>query len=248
VIDERPGVTVEPSVLRLTSGASGVLRVHVENSGSVDEEYAISVLGLDSRWVTVAPSRVLLCPGGHATSDILIALPSRPSPPAGRSIVGIKVASVRGLPSASRVEECQMEVALAESAALTVRPSIARGGGSGRFSVDIVNEGNGPIDLQLHGDDPESAVAFTFSPQRVQLAMSARASVHLRVAAPRPWSGAEPRRVFVVHTTGVADIPEVTATFVQRTGGSTALLWLAALLAATAIAALAMLVADILGL
>jgi PASTA domain len=208
------GVVVEPGQLQIEPGATGRLSVRVVNRSQVVDQFVVVVLGLDER-ITPEPQRLGLFPEQEGTAAFDIAVPAEKAPPAGPRVIAVRVTS-QDDPRLSRVEEVTLTIGAAPAASLKVQPTRIRGGFSGRFAVQVSNDGNVPVQVALRGEDDADEVRFEFSPPLVEVAPGSVSQTSGRVRAKRPFSGPETQHPIVIHGEG-GPVPLATrATFAQR--------------------------------
>ncbi len=88
------------------------------------------------------------------------------------------------------------------------KPRIVRARRSGRFVLEVANDGNLPVDVTLEATDVERSTKASFAPQQLRLPAGTAAPVLLHVRGPRMITGAEADRpVQVVATACRADLP-----------------------------------------
>jgi len=215
-------VQVEPQEVEVAPGSATRLQVRVVNGTAVVDQFTIVVVGVDQRWAPGA-QQVSLLPNQEGVAEIVLAVPREPPPPAGPRVIGVKVSSVAD-PTVAHVAEVQLTVGAAPAASLSVEPQRVRGGASGRFTVEVGNQGNVPLQVELRGGDAEGAVRFQFTPPVLEVPPGGQAQAHLRVSAARPLTGPEVQRALVVRAVG-GPVPLTGAvTFVQRSRVASGLL------------------------
>jgi hypothetical protein len=231
------GVVVEPGQLQIEPGATGRLSVRVVNRSKVVDQFIVVVLGLDER-MAPPPQRMGLFPDQEDTVHFDLAVPATQAPPAGQRVIAVRVTS-QDDPRLSRVEEVRLTIGAAPAATLKVQPTRIRGGRSGRFAVQIDNEGNVPVQVALRGEDDAAEVRFEFDPPLVTVGPGSAVETFGRVRAHRPFSGPETQRPITVHGEGGPVPMAARATFAQRSWvGSRVLQSLVALLALLAVVAI----------
>jgi hypothetical protein len=212
-----PRVTVAPEKVTVRPGEGTEVEVTIQNTGRSVEHYETTVVGLPrDDLYTCAPPTVKLRPGESGTVLVNLSVPDRPAPDAGLYTLGVLVRSPYQK-QVSRCEELRLDVQPAPGVGVEAAPDVATGGGSGAYNLRLTNQGNTPLDVTLHGTDPEGAVNFSFRPRAVRVAPNASAPALLTVRAPAPWSGPELRRTLTVRATAGGDLSsEKLLTFVQR--------------------------------
>jgi PASTA domain len=208
------GIVVEPGQLQVEPGSTGRLSVRVVNRSQVVDQFVVVVLGLDER-MTPQPQRLGLFPEQEATATFDLAVPAEQPPPAGPRVIGIRVTS-QDDPRLSRVEEVQLTIGAAPAASIKVQPTRIRGGRTGRFSVQVSNDGNVPVQVALRGEDDAEEVQFQFDPPVVDVPPGSAVETYGKARAHRPFSGPETQRPITVYGEGGPVPLAARATFAQR--------------------------------
>lgn len=212
-----PKVAVAPEKVTVRPGEGTEVEVTIQNTGRSVEHYDTTVVGLprDDLFGCVPPT-VKLRPGESGTVRVTLSVPERPAPDAGLYTLGVLVRSPYQK-QVSRCEELRLDVQPAPGVSIAAAPEVVTGGGSARYALQLTNDGNTPLDVTLHGTDPEGAVGFSFRPRSVRVAPNASAPAQLTVRAMVPWSGQEARRTLTVRAVATGDLAtEKQLTFVQR--------------------------------
>jgi hypothetical protein len=134
---------------------------------------------------------------------------------AGRHVVPIEVASTFQHDDVA-IAELQLDVAPVTSAKLGLTPSDITAGKKAKFSVDVTNTGNVPLDLTLTGNDLERVLRFRFEPLFVHV--EAGETVHASGIAvgKRPFFGSPVSRQISVLAWGNDLDLSVAGRFVQK--------------------------------
>jgi hypothetical protein len=212
-----PKVAVAPEKVTVAPGEGTEVEVTIQNTGRSVEHYDTTVVGLprDDLFGCVPPT-VKLRPGESGTVRVTLSVPERPAPDAGLYTLGVLVRSPYQK-QVSRCEELRFDVQPAPGVSIAAAPEVVTGGGSARYALQLTNDGNTPLDVTLHGTDPEGAVGFSFRPRSVRVAPNASAPAQLTVRAMAPWSGHEARRTLTVRAEATGDLTtEKQLTFVQK--------------------------------
>jgi hypothetical protein len=203
-------------MIEVSPGGTATVQVRAVNAGDIVDDFEVSVIGADHPGITGTVERASLLPNREQTLPISIRVGGNGgAPPAGTSVVGIRVSSLSN-PSVVRVEELRVTVAASAGASMSVEPELVKGGASARLNVVVANVGNVPLDVALRGHDPEGVVDFRFTPRSLSLPPGSRAGAAALVSAPRPFSGLDHRRLLTVHADGAPVPLACSATFVQR--------------------------------
>jgi hypothetical protein len=212
-----PRVSVAPDRVTVRPGEGTEVEVTIQNTGRSVEHYGTTVVGLprDDLYGVVPPT-VKLRPGESGTVLVNLNIPDRPAPDAGVYTLGVLVRSPYQK-QVSRCEELRVDVQPAPGVSIEAAPEHATGGGAAAYNLRLANDGNTPLDVTLHGTDPEGIVNFSFRPRSVRVAPNASAPAQVTVRAPAPWSGPEARRTLTVRANATGDLSsEKHLTFVQR--------------------------------
>ncbi|MEU6595327.1 hypothetical protein ABZ923_40075 [Streptomyces sp. NPDC046881] len=208
-------VAVAPAEITVRPGECADVSVTVVNTGTLVSHYETTVVGLpDAEHFRAEPPQVELNPKQTGTVSVRISVPAQGEPFAGRHVLGVLVRAIGDQP-ASRCEELALTVPPVPALTAAVRPEVAEGGPSARFTVDIRNTGNTALPVTLNASDPENKVTFTFSPRTVTVAPGAGVPVDMAVEAAAPWSGAQVRRTLKITAATGQTRAEQQATFVQ---------------------------------
>jgi hypothetical protein len=215
-------VTVSPERADAAPGDSLTLAVNIRNASDIVEHYGVEVLGLpDGATARTEPEVAKLRPAESADLTVHLAIPEKPPAPAGSYVLGV-LARSRYRDDVSRCVEVPLTLAAVEDLTVRAAPEVVNGGRYGRFTVEVVNGGNGPVRLRLAATDPERRVNAVFEPATVDLPPGTAAQTLLTVHAAVPWSK-EKQRQLTIEASGAdpGGGPAVvratgTATFVQR--------------------------------
>lgn len=220
-------VEVDPKRVEVTPGGKAVpIEVRIYNATRIVDEFVVEVIGA-GQWLAVEPVRLRLFPDSEGSTEISVEIPSGQFVPAGERTIGVRVISATD-PKVSALERIPVKVsAVAAPEELTLEPRIVRGGESAVLHATARNRANTPLRLSLHGEDPESAVSFTFTPPVLDVPAGGWARSTVTVAAPRPNSGSERPRQLTVRAEGGRGALAASGTFLQAprfTTGGVALL------------------------
>lgn len=169
-------VTVEP-------GAEVVCTVTVRNTGTVVDEFRLSVVGDPARWSSVEPYVVSLLPGAEGTAEIRFRPPRSSDTRAAAMPFGLRVTS-REDPGGSTVEEGTVEVTPFSDNFAELIPRTARGRLSADYDLAFDNRGNTKTNATLTAVDPDNALTFDFDPAAMVADPNTAAFAKLR-AKPR---------------------------------------------------------------
>ena len=215
--------------------------VRVRNTGSVVDQFTVSVVGDAAEWAVVEPSMLSLFPGAEGTATVRFTAPRAADTQAGEVHFGVKVASKEDA-EGSVVEEATLHVGAFHDLFAELTPRTSRGSRGAKHELALDNRGNARAGAVLNGVDPDNRLVVSFSPPA--LAVDAGSAVFSQVRV-------QPRKRFLrgpdrSHPFRVVVEPDdappliVDGTFVQQARiprwvprAFLALLLLAALLAGT---------------
>jgi 5-hydroxyisourate hydrolase-like protein (transthyretin family) len=199
--------------LEMAPGGTAEIGLEVWNAGDVIDTVSTRVVGTYAIGSEQRPGLLSLFPDSGDRVTVVVTLPD--DFPAGGHLLPIEVSSTMR-PDDVEVVNVDLEVSPVVRSTVALTPSELTGGRKARFSVDVTNEGNVPLNLTLTGTDAERLLRFRFDPMFVRLAPGERAAVSGVTQGKRPLFGAPVARPITV----VADGPgvEVSAAgrFTQR--------------------------------
>ncbi len=154
----------------------------VENRGEQTDRYFIEVDGLPQEWVRLDRAELTLEPGANSRVIVSIKPPRRPESVAGDYQVVLHVRS-GSLPA--QPVDAQIRLHVQSYNAFGIRIESGPFELDTAFSLFLHNQGNTPMEVSLHGQDPAGALQFTFQPQQVAIQAGQRVSALVRAEAPR---------------------------------------------------------------
>ncbi|PZS34100.1 MAG: hypothetical protein DLM59_05285 [Pseudonocardiales bacterium] len=177
------GVTARLSeaALRADPGAEATCQVTVRNTGTVVDEFAVTVLGESAAWATAEPPSLSLFPDAEGEVTIRLRPPRDASTPQGRIPFGVRVLSKEDA-QGSVVEEGYLDVGTYAEVTAEIVPRTSRGRQNGRHEVAIDNRGNAAVEVLLSGADPDEALAFHFTAPSVTAAPGTASFSRFRVS------------------------------------------------------------------
>jgi 5-hydroxyisourate hydrolase-like protein (transthyretin family) len=226
---------VTPSSIDLDPGRPTALAVSIYNDAPVIVAYRIRVLGLDPAWVTVDEDRLSLFPDTSETTQVLLTIPAEA--PAGDRRIGIEVTSLTE-PTVTEIVEVEIRTPEEPLGRVELEPVSVYGTKTGTFGVTLTNDGNTPLEIELHAEDEEDHLEFTFEPRFTRLAPGERGFVQMVARGGRPFLGTPIGRTFRVTAMDHPTIPPAVGTLVQRPRLSRGALSLMGLLLAASVFAL----------
>lgn len=197
--------TTDRRVVAADPGSSATVVVEVVNTGAVIDGVSANVIGLPDEFVKASPTMLPLFPAASGQLTLSLAVP--PSYPAGRHPLTVELVS-HGANEAPHYLDVDLSVAPRPSMTMAPMPRVVRARRSGRFVLEVRNDGNLPVNVSLEAVDVDRAIKATFTPQHLLVEPGALVPVLLHVRGPRMLTGAEAERpVKIVATATRADLP-----------------------------------------
>ena len=154
---------LSPRAVSVQPGTEAVCTVTVRNTGTVVDEFRLSVLGDSAGWAQVEPYVLSLLPGAEGTAQIRFR-PPRSSDIGARTITfGLRAASAED-PDGSTVEEGAVEVTPFVDTFAEIIPRTARGRVAAGYALAFDNRGNTKVNADMTAVDPNNALTFEFEP------------------------------------------------------------------------------------
>ncbi len=171
---------LENNALSVEPGAAAVVRVKIQNTGQVVDEFTFQVLGDAAAWAAVAPATIPLFPGKEEIATVTFRPPRTPQVAAGPVHFGVRVVS-REDPQGSVVEEGVLTVGAFADAAAELVPKNSRGSRSGVHEVAVDNRGNGQMQVALSATDQDKLLNFNINPTSLVVAPGTAGFARLKV-------------------------------------------------------------------
>jgi hypothetical protein len=200
------GASVSLSTSTVTVEAGGTAEVYLQlvNTGTVVDQFNVTVLGEPGAWAVVEPASISLFPNDTGSIGIQFRPPRDSSVPAGSLPFGLRIVS-REDPQSSTVEEGTVTVLPFLERTAELLPRTARGSRRATYELAIDNRGNTRMNADIVGVDPNGELGFRFDPPSAVVAPGTAAFVKTTVTARRPfWKGLPRTRPFKIHI-GVKD-------------------------------------------
>lgn len=189
---------LENNALSVEPGAAVSVRIRIQNSGQVVDEFTFQVLGDAAPWATVAPAAIPLFPGREETATVTFRPPRTPQVIAGPIHFGVRVVS-REDPQGSVVEEGVLNVGAFADASAELVPKNSRGSRSALHEVAVDNRGNGQMQAALSAGDQDKLLTFSLNPSSLVIAPGTAGFARLRVSPRKTFfRGAPKSRSFQV--------------------------------------------------
>lgn len=190
-------------------GGEAAVRMRVQNTGPVVDQFAIEVLGDAAAWAVVEPPALSLFPGAEDVVTVRFRPPRTPAVAAGDLPFGVRVVSHED-PHGAVVEEGTLGVGAFRQTAVELTPRNSRGSRSAVHELAVDNRGNAAIDVAVRGGDPDGSLAFGFRPASQVIGPGRAGFVRVRVTARRTFLSGPPRSLpfqLQVLPAGEAPIP-----------------------------------------
>jgi 5-hydroxyisourate hydrolase-like protein (transthyretin family) len=187
--------------LDVDPGSSTDLVIDVVNTTEVIDGVSARIIGLPEQFVTAEPALLPLFPDAAGRVTLSVAVPN--SLPAGRHPLTVEVVS-HGARLPSQFLDVDLDVAPRVGMSVSARPRVVRARRGARFVIELVNDGNIPIEANLVAVDADRAVRTEFVPTTVRIEPGAVAPVLLHVRGPRMFTGGEVERAVTVEVTARA--------------------------------------------
>ncbi len=220
---------VSPRSTLVPAGEAVTLVVTVVNTGEIISAHLVRVLGVDPAWVSGDGQELSLFPGESGTATLSVRLPA--GVPAGIRKLTVQVIE-RTPPEDIQVLEVELEVPSRLDARIALDPVSVIGGRDAVTGVRLTNRSNAPVELVLHGADPEERLRVGLRPTVVRLDPGDETVATAFLSARRPFVGSPKVRAFTITAAGASSPVTATGTFTQRPLLSRGALGLVGLLAA----------------
>lgn len=177
-------LSLSSTKLEVAPGESVEATITIRNQSQVVDQFDIRIEGLDPAWWTLSTSSVSLFPGDQGEAKLSIHPPKEAEVKAGSYSF-----QVRAVSQANPEEMTEEEAYLILRGFLVwdVEMSPTKvAGRSGTYRITASNSGNTDITLIFEGKDPEEALDYTFSHDKVTVPAGESALITLKV---RPRKG-----------------------------------------------------------
>ena len=185
-------------LLEVDPGATTSVVVDVVNNGDVIDGVTANVIGLAAEFVQTQPSLLPLFPATSGQLTVSLAVP--PTHPAGRHPITVELVS-HGAHLPAQYLDVDLDVSARPAMAMTPVPRVVRARRSGRFVLEVTNDGNVPLDVTMQAVDVDRSVRATFTPPQLRVEPGSVAPVLLNVRGPRMFTGSESDRAVTVSAT-----------------------------------------------
>ncbi|WP_405059626.1 hypothetical protein OG474_43810 [Kribbella sp. NBC_01505] len=209
-------MTLSTDSVALEPGETGGCEVTVTNTGSLVDQFSISLVGELDAWVTVEPPTLNLMPATSGTVAVTFAPPRSPELLAGRRPFGVR-ASSREDPGTSVVEEGVVEVAPFQEIVAELVPAKRRVRRRAKFKLAVDNLGNSEVEVGISLRDPDDGLRLLAVQSSIITAPGTATIVKLQAAPHRRFWRGEPKLLpFEVLTSPAGEEPIQTGGLVQQ--------------------------------
>ena len=198
--------------IEASPGESCRIELEVYNTGEVIDSVTSRVLDHPFEAEQQPPTLALFPESGDR---LTVAFTVPDDFAAGSHTVPIEVASTFKADDVA-VAHLDLQVAPVTSARIGMTPSDITAGKRARFSVDVTNDGNVPLDLTLTGNDLERVLRFRFDPMFVHVEPGETVHAAATAVGKRPFFGSPVARSTTVLAWGNGLDLSVAGRFVQK--------------------------------
>ncbi len=178
------GLSLSATKLEVVPGESVEATATIRNQSQVVDQFDIRIEGLDPAWWTLSTSSVSLFPGDQGEAKLTIHPPKEAEVRAGSYSFQVRAVS-QANPEEMTEEEAYLILRGFMVWDVEMSPTNVVGG-SGTYRITASNSGNTDITLTFEGKDPEEALDYTFSHDKVTVPAGESALITLKV---RPRKG-----------------------------------------------------------
>ena len=190
--------SLESRTVSVEPGNVATVRIKVQNTGQIVDEFAIDVLGDPGAWSSSAPPMVRLFPGQEEVATITFRPPRAADVRSGELPFAVRV-QPRQEPQGSTVEEGTLSVGAFVEAGAELIPRNSRGSRSGAHEIALDNRGNASLQATLTAADQDKQLDFKFSPASMVVGAGTAGFARLRVRPKQTfWRGVPKSRPFQV--------------------------------------------------
>lgn len=185
-------VSLSAESVALVPGETGGCEISVTNTGSLVDQFSVSLIGLQDDWVTIEPRTLNLMPATSGTVTVTFAPPRSPDLAAGRHRYGVRVGS-REDPGASVVEEGVVEVAPFQEIVTELVPARRRARRRAKFRLAVDNLGNSEVAVGITLRDPDDELRLETDQPTIATAPGTATIVKVRAAPHRRFWRGQPK-------------------------------------------------------
>ncbi len=156
-------VTLTAPSIGVAPGGEATLELRLRNTGTVVDEFSLSVLGDAAGWSSVDPPTISLFPGAEETARIIFRPPRSPQVPAGPMPFGLHARSKEDA-AGSTVEEGVVDVGPFLEPFAELIPRTSRGSRSASHDLAVDNRGNIRLNAEVEAADADRLLGFDVKP------------------------------------------------------------------------------------
>jgi hypothetical protein len=184
----------------LVPGQVAQTQLTLVNTGQRVDHLRLSVEGVPSEWVHVAPQEVPLNPGERAIIKLDIQVPRAADALAGPHTVTVRAESSND-PACSDARQADWMVAPFWDAHLELTPVRGQGHTKAHYTIGLVNDGNTVVRYRLAASGDDDKVKLQLTPDALEVAAGARGVAHLTLNAPGRLFGRPELHGFTIEAT-----------------------------------------------
>ena len=173
--------------MEVAPGESVETTIIIRNQSQVVDQFGIKIQGLDPTWWTLSTSSVSLFPGDQDDVKLTIRPPKEAEAKAGSYSFQVRAVS-QANPEEMTVEEAYLTLRGFLVWDVEMSPTKVTGE-SGTYRLTASNSGNTDITLIFEGKDPEEALTYTFSHDKVIVPAGESALITLQVRLKKEEKG-----------------------------------------------------------
>ncbi|MGC4941078.1 hypothetical protein [Kribbella sp. DT2] len=200
-------VSLSEDNLAIVPGETGRCEVGITNTGSLVDQFSVTLVGVPKDWVSIEPATINLMPAATGSVTLVFAPPRSPELVAGRHSFGVRVAS-REEPASSIVEEGAVEVAPFREIVAELVPGKRRARRRATFRLAVDNLGNSETTVEIALRDPEDDLRLETDQPLIVTGPGTATIVKVRAVPHRRFLRGQPKTLpFEVVTTAAGDEP-----------------------------------------
>jgi hypothetical protein len=183
---------LENDALNVEPGAAAGVRIKIQNTGTVVDEFTFQVLGDAAAWASVTPALIPLFPGKEEIATVTFRPPRTAQVAAGPIHFGVRVVS-REDPQGSVVEEGVLTVGSFADSSAELVPKNSRGSRSAVHEIAVDNRGNGQMQVALSANDKDKLLNFSLNPAALVVAPGTAGFARLKVQPKQTFFRGSPK-------------------------------------------------------
>jgi len=189
---------LETKTISVEPGNTASVRVKVQNTGQIVDEFEVAVLGEAASWAAPTPPAIRLFPGQEDIVTIAFRPPRSAETRSGDMPFAVRIQS-RQDPTGSTVEEGTLAIGAFAEAGAELIPRNSRGSRRGSHEVAVDNRGNAQLQAALTAGDQDKQLDFKFTPASILVGAGTAGFARLHVR-PRQtfWRGQPKSKAFQV--------------------------------------------------